>query len=370
MRAGNLLFSMSGGANSNLPVGFREDVDEDEDTRSYILCYPPPQGLQARIESPHLVNLEALRTLELELNSGWNDIKTGVLRVRPATAGLRLRITEAEIVEGDLAIKTNSESGNIEFSKLGENTTVRFRIPYTVEEHPATLSARAEVTYDTEKGRFNYSSAHNVASALPISVNVQDVFKQDMLFSRFTVSPATMIPLWLSKCSIPSSDVYEVQSNVGDPVAMRVFAKQPASLLYKIQPRENTAASPGSKRALRLTVDFTCVDDECFDMVEKTFKESISRSEFAQYTTLLTPHIVDAFRSQLSTPEMEVIGLVREVEALPYAAVRWEGLLNALKEPTGDLRAWLKAWHDVRSFISLPPLFPNLLGMVLLKSSY
>ncbi|KAL4880851.1 trafficking protein particle complex subunit 10 [Aspergillus karnatakaensis] len=354
MRAGNLLFSMSGGRNLALPLGFRESVDEGEDTRPYILCYPPPEGLQAKIVSPHLVNLEATRTLELELNSGWNDIKTGVLRVRPATAGLRLRIAEVEVVEGDIELKANSETGNIDFSRLGPNSIVRFRIPYTVEEHPATLSARAEITYDTEQGRFSYSSAHDVATALPISVNVQDVFKQRVLFSRFTISPATMIPLWLSRCSIPSSDVYQVQSNVGDSVAMRVFPKQPASLLYKIQPREESVTSPGSRRSLRLTVDFTCVDDECFDMVEKTFRESISHSEFAQYTTLLTPHLIDAFRTQLSTPDMEVIGLVREAETLPYAAVRWEGLLSALKEPMDDLRAWLREWHDNHLILSLP----------------
>ncbi|KAL4873736.1 hypothetical protein BDV12DRAFT_159510 [Aspergillus spectabilis] len=354
MRAGNLLFSMSGGKNLALPVGFRESVEEEEDTRPYILCFPPPEGLQAKIESPHLVNLEAMRTLELELNSGWNDINTGVLRVRPATAGLRLRIAEAEVVDGDIEVKANSETGNIEFSRLGPNSVVRFRIPYTVEDHPATLSARAEITYDTEQGRFSYSSAHDVASTLPISVNVQDVFKQSVLFSRFTISPATMIPLWLSKCSIPSSDVYQVQSNVGDNVTMRVFPKQPASLLYKIQPRKDNVTSPGSRRSLRLTVNFTCVDDECFDTIEKTFKASISSSEFAQYSTLLTPHIVDAFRTQLSTPEMEVIGLVREIEALPYAAVRWEGLLSALKEPMDGLRAWLKEWHDNHLILSLP----------------
>ncbi|KAL5342370.1 trafficking protein particle complex subunit 10 [Aspergillus crustosus] len=354
MRAGNILFSLSGGKNLALPVGFRESVDEEEDTRPYIFCYPPPQGLQAKIESPHLVNLEAMRTLELELNSGWNNIKTGVLRVRPATAGLRLRIAEAEVVDGDIEIKANSETGNIEFGGLGTNSIVRFRIPYTVEEHPATLSARAEITYETQQGRFSYSSAHDVTSALPISVNVQDVFKEKILFSRFTISPATMIPLWLSKCSIPNSDVYQVQSNVGDVVAMRVFPKQPASLLYKIQPREDIATSPGSRRSLRLTVEFTCVDDECFDTIEKTFRASISSSEFAQYSTLLTPHIVEAFRTQLSTPELEVIGLVREIEALPYAAVRWEGLLSALKEPIDGLRAWLKVWHDNHLVLSLP----------------
>ncbi|KKK20039.1 hypothetical protein P175DRAFT_0499285 [Aspergillus ochraceoroseus IBT 24754] len=355
MRAGNILFTLSVGKHLTLPVGFRESVDAEEgDTRSYIYCYPPPEGLQAKIESPRLVNLEGMRTLELELNSGWNDIRAGTLRVRPATAGLRLRIAEAEVVEGEVKIQANGETGNIEFNQLGRNSRVRFRVPYTVEEHPPTLSARAEVTYETDQGQFAYSSAHTIVSALPISVNVQDVFKQNVLFSRFTISPATMIPLWLSKCSIPSSDVYQVQSNVGEKVAMRVFPKQPASLLYKIQPREDSIVSPGSRRSLRLSVDFTCIDDECLDTVEKTFKASISASEYAQYTTLLTSHIVDAFRTQLSTSEMEVIGLVREIELLSYAAVRWENLLSALMEPMDGLRTWLKEWHSDHPILTLP----------------
>ncbi|KAF7622019.1 hypothetical protein AFLA_008568 [Aspergillus flavus NRRL3357] len=310
-------------------------VDAEEDSRPYIYCYPPPKGLQAKIVSPHLVNLEEMRTLELELGSGWNDIKSATLRVRPATAGLRLRIAEAEVVEGDIKISANSETGYIEFSQLGPNSFVRFRIPYTTEEHHPTLSARAEVGYETTNGRFSYSSLHSIVSGLPISVNVQDTFKDQVLFSRFTVSPAMMIPLRILKCSIPSSDVYQVQSNIGDSVAMNVFPKQPASLLYKIQQREEAVMSPGSRRSLRLSVDFTCVDDECLNAVERTFKESIAASEYQQYSTLLTSHIVDTFRTQLSTSDMEVIGLVRE-------------------EPLDGLKTWLQEWHRNHPIIGLP----------------
>jgi hypothetical protein len=347
MRAGSILFTYGSGKHSALPLGFRETVDAEEDSRPYIYCYPPPGGLQAKIASPHLVNLEEMRTLELELNSGWNDIKSATVRVRPATAGLRLRITEAEVVEGEIQISANNETGHIEFSQLGPQSFVRFRIPYTMEEHHPMLSARAEVTYETTNGRFSYSSSHSIVSGLPISVNVQDTFKDKMLFSRFTVSPAMMIPLRILKCSIPASDFYQVQSHVGDSVSLNVFPKQPASLLYKIQQREDGVISPGSRRSLRLSVDFTCVNDECLDAVERTFKESIANSEYQRYTTLLTSHIVDTFRTQLSTSDMEVIGLVREVETLPYANVKWELLLSALKEPLDGLKAWLHEWHQV-----------------------
>ncbi|KAF9882827.1 hypothetical protein FE257_005100, partial [Aspergillus nanangensis] len=354
VRSGSLLFTYGGGPNSALPLGFRESVDASEDTRPYIYCYPPPDGLQAKVVPPRLINLEEMRTLELELRSGWNDIKTGSIRVRPATAGLRLRIAEVEMVEGEIKITAHGESGNIEFSGLGPHSFVRFRIPYTMDEHHPTLSARAEVTYETSSGRFAYSSTHNIVSGLPISVNVQDAFKDQVLFSKFTISPAMMIPLRILKCKIPGSDAYRVQSNIGESVALNVFPKQPASLLYKIQQRDDHVSSPGSRRSLRLSVDFTCIDDECFDAVEETFRASIAASEFRPYASLLVSHLVMAFRTQLSTSDMEVIGLVREVETLPYANVQWDGLLNALKAPMEGLKTWLQKWHQDHPVLILP----------------
>ncbi|RAK98687.1 putative TMEM1 family protein [Aspergillus ibericus CBS 121593] len=362
MRAKNIVFTFAGGKNASLPVGFREVIEaEEEDSRPYIYCYPPPVGLQAKIVSPHFVNLEELRTLELELSSGWNNIKTGTVRVRPATAGLRLRTAEAEVVEGDIKIEAHSDSGNIEFTQLKANSFVRFRIPYTVEEHHPMLSARAEVAYETDSGRFSYSSVHNIISGLPISVNVQDVFKDSVLFSRFTISPAMLIPLRILKCRIPESDVYEVQSSIGESTALNVFAKQPASLLYKIRQRPDSVATPGSRRSLRLSVDFTCVDDECLDAVESLFKSSIAASDFQKYTALLTSHLVETFRSQLSTSDMEVVGLVREVETLQYANAHWETLLGALKEPIDGLKSWLMEWHKNHPVICLPesPAVPS-----------
>lgn len=363
MRAGNILFTYSGGKHPALPLGFRETLDSEEDSRPSIYCYPPPEGLQAKVVSTHVVNLSENRTLELELNSGRNDIKAGTVRVRPATAGLRLRISEAELVEGEMNITANNEAGNIEFVQLGPNSFVRFRIPYTVEENHPTLAARAEVSYETQHGKFSYSSVHNVVSALPISVNVQDMFKDQVLFSRFTISPAMLIPLRILGCSIPSSDAYQVESNIPEKVAWDVFPKQPASLLYKIQPRKDHIASPRAKGSLRLTAEFTCVDDECLDAVERVFRAAIVESNFRSHTTFFTSHVVEAFRAQLSTSDLEVIGLTREIETLPYQNVRWDAVLGTLGEsPTKEgLKTWLMEWHQKHPIISLPqqPTIPS-----------
>lgn len=364
MRAGNIVFTHGGGKHSALPLGFREALDsEEEDSRPSIYCYPPPEGLQAKVVSTHVVNLAENRTLELELNSGRNDIKAGTVRVRPATAGLRLRIAEAELVEGKMNITANNEAGNIEFVQFEPKSFVRFRIPYTVEENHPTLSARAEVSYETQHGKFSYSSVHSIVSALPISVNVQDMFKNQVLFSRFTISPAMLIPLRILGCSIPSSDVYQVESNIPEKVAWDVFPKQPASLLYKIQPRKDRIASPGAKGSLRLTVEFTCMDDECLDAVERAFRAAIDKSGFRSHTTFLTSHVVEAFRTQLTTSDMEVIGLTREIETLPYQNVRWDAVLGTLGESPAEkgLKSWLMEWHQKHPTISLPqqPTIPS-----------
>ncbi|KAJ5127148.1 hypothetical protein N7448_007927 [Penicillium atrosanguineum] len=359
MKSGNLVFAYHSGNQSALPVGFREaDEAEEADQRPYIYCYPPPDGLQAKVVSPHLINLEAMRTLELELKSGRNNIESGTVRIRPATAGLRLRSTEVEVVEGELEVSANGDSGVIEFAHFLPRSSVRLRIPYTVEEAFTTLSARAEIGYLTEQGKFVFSTAHDIIATLPISVNVQDVFKDEVLFSRFTVSPAMLIPLRITNCSLPSSESFKVQSSITGPVALAVFPKQPASLLYKIRPSPTPRSA---SRSLRLRVDFTCIDDECFDAIQKLFVAAVESSQFAQYSTLFTSHLIGRFRDQLSTANLEVIGLVREVETLSYRSVRWEGLLGALKDRTEEMRQWLTAWHENNPVVRLPqqPTIPT-----------
>ncbi|BDD59745.1 hypothetical protein MAP00_004937 [Monascus purpureus] len=355
MRAGNIAFTISGGNFSTIALGYRDMVDSnDGDNRPHIHCYAAPDGLQAKIVTPHLINLDDMRTLEVEFNSGRNDIKTGTIRVRPATAGLRLRVAEAKVVDGDIKVNTNNESGNIEFTQFGPRSFARFRIPYTVDENHSTLSARLEVTYETAQGRFSYSSVYNILSALPISVNVQDIFKEDALFSRFTVSPATMTPLRILGCRIPSSEVFEVQPSIPESTAMDVFPKQPASLVYKIRQREEKAKRTTPKSPLLLTIEFTCVDDESLDAIERKFRSDIEKSKFRQYTSLLSSHIVQTVRTRLSASDMEVIGLVREIEMLPYQSLQWESLLGSLEEPREEIRKWLIKWHEDNHTIALP----------------
>jgi trafficking protein particle complex subunit 10 len=361
IRVQNLVFTHASGSNGNGPSGLPPSLKElesteEEETRPCIWCYPPAHGLEARLAAPHHINLEELRTLEIELDSGRNNISKGLLRIRPATAGLRLRTSEITVIAGDIEMTPIAESGCIEFVDLAQDTAIRFRVPYTVDENHTTLSARLEVAYETGAGRFTYISTSSFVSTLPISVNVQDIFRDDVLLSRFTVSPAMQVPLRILGCDIPESEAYEVESGVKGPLTLDVFPKQPASIMYKIKQKVNRAAAANStakQHALRLTVRYTCIDDECLLLVKQKFSEALAQSKYKSLTRLLTPHIVDAFRAQLSAAGMESIGLIREVEMLAYDDVHWDTVLKGLQEPLGgEVQSWLRGWHQVGFILS------------------
>lgn len=285
------------------------------------------------------------------MDSGRNNLSKGLLRIRPATAGLRLRTSEITVIAGDIEMTPNTDSGSIEFVNLPQDTSIRFRVPYTVDENHTMLSARLEVAYETDAGKFTYISTSSVVSTLPISVNVQDIFRDDVLLSRFTVSPAMLVPLRILGCDIPESDVYEVQSGVKGPLSLDVFPKQPASVIYKIKPKGGRAPvvnSTAKRNSLRLTVRYTCIDDECILLVRQKFGTALAQSKFKSLARLLTPHIVDAFRAQLSTSDMESIGLLREMHMLSYKGVHWDAVLKGLRESLREeVRSWLVKWHQV-----------------------
>ncbi|KAK2784875.1 hypothetical protein FQN52_008811 [Onygenales sp. PD_12] len=356
MRVGNILFVQHYGSQPPLHLGGGTDESDDEDERPFVFCYPPAKGLQAKISPPHHVNLAELRTIEVEIKSGWNDILNGALRIKPATAGLRLRIAEAKIVGGSIKIQGNADSGQIDFTEFGPESFARFSIPYSIEDEQTSLSARLEVGYETANGHFSYSSATSIISTLPLSVNVQDMFKDDVLMSRFTISPAMLTPLRILNCRVPSSEVYEVHSGIHQGEVMDVFPKQPASLLYKITPRgDKPLEAEASKRALGLTIDFACLDEECLRVIEDQFMKDIVSNEFGQLARLLTPRLLEAFRSQWTAGDLETICLIREIEILPYESVRWENVTSSLRGKLGaGVTSWLKAWHAEHPVLPLP----------------
>ncbi|EFE41602.1 TMEM1 family protein, putative [Trichophyton verrucosum HKI 0517] len=360
MRAGNITFTQDYDnqvAASHILQDTTSKSLTSEAERPYVVCFPAVDAFVGKVSQSRSINLVGHRSLDIELSSGWNDISTGCLRLRPATAGLRLIISESSLIEGALTLCEEIKGGRICFTSFARASTATLRVPYSMEGTQTSLSVSVEAEYETPKGQFEYISSSSVVSTLPVSVNVQDLFQDEQLFSRFSISPGMLIPIRVFSCEMKSSGKYDVQTSVQEGEIMDVFPKQPASLLYKIRPRDDFQPDKdsGSTRPLSLSIEFACLNEECLSVLEDRFTKDVEASPFAGMKQLLVPFLQTAFSAIWTAHTLETIGLTREIEVYSYERMQWREAVESMDGDTQThLVQWLREWHNTNKTIPLP----------------
>ncbi|OAL67353.1 hypothetical protein A7C99_1217 [Trichophyton rubrum] len=360
MRAGNITFTHDYDnqvAASHILQDTSSKSLTSEAERPYVVCFPAVNAFIGKVSQSRAINLIGHRSLDIELSSGWNNISTGCLRLRPATAGLRLIISESSLIDGPLTLCEEIKGGRICFTSFARASTATLRVPYSMEGTQTSLSVSVEVEYETPMGQFVYIGSSSVVSTLPVSVNVQDLFQDEQLFSRFSISPGMLIPIRVFSCEMKSSGKYDVQTSVQEGEIMDVFPKQPASLLYKIRLRDDfqPEKGSGSTQPLSLSIEFACLNEECLSVLEDRFTKDVEASPFAGMKQLLVPFLQTAFSAIWTAHTLETIGLTREIEVYSYERMQWREAVESMDGDTQtQLVQWLREWHNMNKTIPLP----------------
>ena len=321
---------------------------------SSILVWPSPSALEARLSLCKSIHLEKPRSVEIKVSTGWNDITKGELLVRAGSAGLRLHTADAEIVDSSAAIREKAQPGVVAFGEVATGSDMTIRIPYRLESDLNEISMKVEISYSTPKGDFIYAFNPTISVVLPLGVNVQDIFKDRAFFSRFTVNAATPIPLRLLECELEGSRDFEATSPPLGGAGVDVFGRQPASLLYRISRKQDSQGSQEEgllQTKLSMQIIYQCLDDEILAAVEATFSAALKNSPFQDFSRLLVPALLATIRTRLTVNDLEVIGMLREVDVGPFDRLQWDRTLVGLRpELREKLIIWLTEWHEVRSF--------------------
>ena len=319
---------------------------------SQVFCYSRASALEAQLSPSSLIHLERSRSIEISVRSGWNDILEGEIRIRAASAGLRLHIAETVSVGDSIISQVNSQSGAIEFQHLSPGSSGTLRIPYASESELNELSLKIEVSYKTEKGHFFYASNPSISIVLPLGVNVQDSFKEHMLVSRFTVSTVTSVPLRMVSSTLEGSSLFDAMP--ASPLATRVniLKRQPASLIFRITKKGDSELTTMGEEKLRaslsLCIEYACIDEEVTLSVEARFLEAIKGSPFEDLSCLLLPVLLRGVRSKLTVTELEAATLVQEFDLGPFEAMFWPRTLIWLPSDAREpVYQWLRGWHEV-----------------------
>ncbi|CAK7275457.1 hypothetical protein SEPCBS119000_006703 [Sporothrix epigloea] len=345
----------------------------------FIVLYQRTDALDIQLSTSRNLQLDKNNQLELALLSGWNNIENCEMRIRAATGGLRLITTDAKVSDSVHTFSAPVEGGIVRFDAISANTVLRISFPFSVEQDLLELCLKVDVTYTTANGVFHFFKMPCVSTSLPLGVNVQDVFKHDALFSRFTVSTATPSPIRVFCSELLESDQFapchdganfsrNVHHNTDLPV---IFPKQPVSLLYKIirkpASHHKTASTRKSvQRIMYIKLQYSVFQEQLDAALEASlsafFREIVTLRQFAKFAI---ESVLRHVHASLTSSDLEKITLLHEMQTSVLAHVHWYEEFSGLGTLAADLAAAIFAWqkqHPVLSISKVPA--PNLLRAI------
>ncbi|KIW93061.1 uncharacterized protein Z519_06911 [Cladophialophora bantiana CBS 173.52] len=365
---------------------FKSGLD-DEDARSDdslspradvvpLLLYPSYRSFGIKMYPFPVIHLAQVRRLLLQVRPGQNNVKQAKLRLRTATAGLRLNIHDSKSVGNrheSSQMRTTREGDALVMvmNNLAPLSVTEIEIPYTMEtsSEPA-ITLRIEASYETDQGIFTFYDTAFVKVILPVTVNVQDIFRKDCMYSRFTIIPSTMVPLRLIGCSLEKNDSQDMVAGGSFDEPFVVFPKQPANWTVRLVPMDQDTANATNR--LTLVVDFQSLDGVMLAILEAHFTKEIANSKHAFAARLLTSHLLERVRTTWTEQDVEVAGLTQEFEMWKMEDMDWPSVLCAFdRKRRAEVEDWLRDWHSrtppikfssskvpqrqLRLFVDIPP---------------
>ncbi|KAF2478765.1 trafficking protein particle complex subunit 10 [Neohortaea acidophila] len=359
--AGRIRFEHDFSQNQGEP-GAQSDILEmpDDPHQNRIFLYPAQEAFKAELSLQSDIQLEATRWVEVRLNSGRNHIDALDLRLKPASAGLRLRLADAVYGNVDAREEEASTPGQLALAALPPHTSAVVQVPYSFEQ-PADrdILIRFTASYRTSQGAFTFVESFRLPTKLPLSVDVHDNFQFDALVSGFTIRTTTTSPLCVTHAALQSSSAYEVSGPPAISIPMPVFEGEPAKLAYKVIRREvpNDSFKGGNRKdSLALDVTYHLVDEALHTTVLARFQDAVANSPFAHLSRLLTSVMTLNAKKHWTPADTQMALLVHESSIPSFNDIGWEEIIPCLpSEVRHDITTWLKDWHAHNTRIAFGP---------------
>ncbi|KAI6380091.1 hypothetical protein MCOR25_001746 [Pyricularia grisea] len=340
LRSGKLQFHLGRDPTFKTHKGIRGTAQSDIVTNSKLGVFQRAGSLDIRLLPAKQIQLDKNSSLEIELTTGWNKTRTCDIRVKPATGGLRLLVFEGILVNGEKETKLEPpEGGLFHLGELEKGSTVRLRFPYTVEQDVPAIAVRVELIYTTKEDGpvYEFAKTPSISISLALGVNVQDVFKHNVLFSRFTVTTASASPLRLFASQLLESDLFApdlgdtAPHSIDGTYPITIFPEQPASLLYKmVRKRESIVKGKGTSKTMYLKLTYSVVQDEIESLVEASLMQAFESNEapgksLSTYSRLVIGIVLAHIRTALlASGDLEHTIMSGFVSTAFLADVPWE----------------------------------------------
>ena len=389
-------YSIDNTKTTTLPLGISNLASSSAELtrkKPRILCYPPKDALRGDVSYATHTKVNERQTFEVGWTSGWNTIHDCELRLKSASAGLRLFTAEASRVRGDIKISDAPQTGVIRFSPMVQQQqhqqqqpekrqlSAQFSVPYDLESAPTTnmIAIGMDLVYRTDEGEFKLMLDATLSTELPLAVNVYDIFKEAMLVSRFQIqtSSASRLPVQVTGLELDgfrTECVVKAPSRM--PLPVDVLPGQPLWATYMIAKKDDDGGrggnSGGSRKdtissngmaPLSLVVRYRHFTAIVMRRIELLFSKDLMDSLYGRFKWLLLPRLLERVQEDLGNGTggggvmdggFSTVAMTNEVRLGPYERFNWTEICrNVALKDREVLRLWLQEWHRVslvRSF--------------------
>lgn len=239
-------------------------------------------------------------------------------------------------------------------------TTVKVRFPYTVEHEVLNVAVRIEVSYKTEHGSYRFSKSPSVPVSLALGVNVQDIFKHNALFSRFSVSTSSQSPIRIFDAELQGCELFDSEFGLPSREPVMIFPKQPASLLYKIKRRPGIKVDSKATRTMYLKLSYSVLQDDVEQVLADSIQQDLKSTALSVYSRLLATTVIPRVQQDMTSLDLERACLLGHITTAPLASVNWTQFFTGLgKDNHGDniaalLATFLAKWQKSNPRLPLP----------------
>ncbi|KAJ4362107.1 hypothetical protein N0V95_001564 [Ascochyta clinopodiicola] len=328
--------------------------------KARVQCFPRAEALEARVYLSHFIHIDKPRHIEITCNTGSNEIARAEIRLKSASAGLRLRTADASVESDGGAIEDSQKPGVISIGAMTANSSVTLKIPYDMETILQDLTVKAEIDYLTTSGQFQYFSSFTIPVDLPLDVNVHDHFKSTSLFSKFNIKTANQVPLELLDVELEGSEEFNVHAPRRSKQPVYVFPKQPVAVTYKITKKsvdaeEQRQSRPFKAGSLALMVEYRCLNEDVLDRLRVLFTDAVKGSAIARLSRLLATAFIERAERKIIPYQYEKIALLEKVDVGIFEEADWIDCLDSLPHSVREeARSWLQDWLKDNKIVYLP----------------
>ncbi|KAL8841792.1 MAG: hypothetical protein Q9170_000825 [Blastenia crenularia] len=357
IQSANIIFTYDKNASTSItlfdPPAVTDAIDQiNEASSPPILVWSGGRALDAQISLQPSIHLGKPRSIQILISSSQNRISQGKFSLRAGSAGLRIHTADAKVQSGDGSIIGHSQAGTVEFGILNVESKMIIRIPYGLETDLREIKVKAEISYTVDGMDYFYLCNSELKIQLPLSVNVQDTFQDQVFFSNFKIDTANSIPARIIDYNVQGTRSLRVTMPSVTANAITIFAGQPLSLVAEIR-RDiiNIKQAPNmvsDEQTLMLKIRYACLDQVIRTTIEDALSDALRESQFRDVSRLLVGLLGRAVQTKYTITDLEKIGLLGEIHIAPFHHYDWDSVLDALRpEERAEITSWLTGWHAV-----------------------